>query len=241
MWDTLAKHSSRTLLWEGHSCRTTSPKRALCARLLPSSAKIHTSSQFCKTSTWFETSPKIHLLSCQNERFAQDFLKNSPSKSAKRAFHARLPPSVTLQVSKNERFVRDVTRQVSKTSISHETFQNSLVKSPRLPPKVTRRAYKTSVSYKTSSKNRASSLQNKHFVKDFLQNPQVKVSKTSTFYETSSKSRVGAHASSSPDKQFPHSSPLTRQSQCHSDIHLHHNSHPHDSLRLPRNFPCPHV
>ena len=34
-----------------------------------------------------------------------------------------------------------------------------------------------------------------------------------------------------PCKQHP----LTRQSQCHSDIHLHHSSQPHDSLRLPQN------
>ena len=40
-----------------------------------------------------------------------------------------------------------------------------------------------------------------------------------------------------PSKQHP----LTRQSQCDSDIHLYHNSQPHDSLRLPRLFPHPHV
>ena len=69
------------------------------------------------------------------------------------------------------------------------------------------------------------------------------VSKTSVSYETSSKSQaetpIGAHTSRSPAKQFRDSSPskqhpLTRQSQCDSDIHLYHNSQPHDSLRLPR-------
>ena len=76
------------------------------------------------------------------------------------------------------------------------------------------------------------------------------VSKTSVSYETSSKSQaetpIGAHTSRSPAKQFRDSSPskqhpLTRQSQCDSDIHLYHNSQPHDSLRLPRIFPHPHV
>ena len=71
----------------------------------------------------------------------------------------------------------------------------------------------------------------------------VKVCKTNVSHETSSKSPaetpIGAHTSRSPAKQFRESSPskqypLTRQSQCDSDIHLYHNSQPHDSLRLPR-------
>ena len=103
---------------------------------------------------------------------------------------------------------------------------------------------------------RHSSLQNERFVQDFLQKSHVMSpkrafrtrlpprvtrhgSKTSVSYETSSQSQaetpIGAHPSRSPAKQFPHSSPskqhpLTRQSQCHSDIHLYHNSQPHDSL-----------
>ena len=97
----------------------------------------------------------------------------------------------------------------------------------------------------------ASSLQNERFVRDFLKNSLVKVCKTtSVSYETSSKSQmetpIGAHTSRSPAKQFRDSNPskqhpLTRQSQCDSDIHLYHNSQPHDSLRLPRIFPHPHV
>ena len=60
------------------------------------------------------------------------------------------------------------------------------------------------------------------FVRDFLQK--------------SSGKPIGAHTSRSPAKQFRDSSlskqhPLTRQ---YSDIHLYHNSQPHDSLRLPR-------
>ena len=87
-------------------------------------------------------------------------------------------------------------------------------------------------------------------IRDFLKNSHVKVCKTSVSYETSSKSQagtpIGAHTSRSPAKQFRDSSPskqhpLTRQSQWDSDIHLYHNSQPHDSLRLPRIFPHPHV
>ena len=94
-----------------------------------------------------------------------------------------------------------------------------------------------------SAEGCASSLQNERFVRDFLKNSHVKVCKTSVSYETSSKSQaetpIGAHTSRSPAKQFHDSSPseqhpLTRQSHCDSDIHLYHNSQPHDSLRLPR-------
>ena len=92
--------------------------------------------------------------------------------------------------------------------------------------------------------------QNERFVRDFLKNSHVKVCKTIVSHETSSKSPaetpIGAHTSRSPAKQFRDSSPskrhpLTRQSQCDSDIHLYHNSQPPDSLRLPGIFPRPHV
>ena len=101
-----------------------------------------------------------------------------------------------------------------------------------------------------SAEGCASSLQNERFVRDFLKNSHVKVCKTSVSYETSSKSQaetpIAAHTSRSPAKQFRDSSPskqhpLTRQSQCDSDIHLYHDSQPHDSLHLPRIFPRPHV
>ena len=101
-----------------------------------------------------------------------------------------------------------------------------------------------------SAEGCASSLQNERFVRDFLKNSHVQVCKTSVSYETSSKRQaetpIGAHTSRSPAKQFRDSSPsrqhpLTRQSQWDSDIHLYHNSQPHDSLRLPRIFPHPRV
>ena len=141
--------------------------------------------------------------------------------------------------------------QSCRTHTSRLQDERFVVKSPRrafrkrLPPKVTRQVSKTSVSCETSSKSHASSLQNERFVRDFLKNSHVKVCKTSVLYETSSKSQaetpIGAHTSRSPAKQFRDSSPskphpLTRQSQCDSDIHLYRNSQPHDSLRLPRIF-----
>ena len=151
-----------------------------------------------------------------------DFLQKSRVKSPKRAFRTRLPPKVTCQVS--------------KTSVSYETPSKGHTSSL--------------VSYETSSKCHVSSLQNERFVRDFLQNSHVKVCKASISYETSSKSQaetpIGAHTSRSPAKQFRESSPskqhpFTRQSHCDSDIHLYHNSRPHNSLRLPRIFPHPHV
>ena len=142
-----------------------------------------------------------------------------------------------------ERFVRDVL-QKSRVEAARRAFRT------RLPPKVTCQVSKTSVSYETSPKTHMPILQNERFVRDFLQKSRVKVCKTSVSYETSSKSQaetpIGAHTLRSPAKQFRESSPskqypLTRQSQCDGDIHLYHNSRPHDSLRLPRIFPHPHV
>ena len=124
----------------------------------------------------------------------------------------------------------------------HGVTQTHFPPRPRIPPKVTRTVSKTSVSRETSSNSHTSSLQNEHFVRDFLKNSHVKVCKTRFSYETSSKSQaetpIGARTSRSPAKQFRDSSPSrqhppTRQSQCHSDIHLYHNSQPYDSLRLP--------
>ena len=92
---------------------------------------------------------------------------------------------------------------------------------------------KTSVSYETSSKSHAS------------KSPK-RVFRTRLPPKVSGKVHRNTHTSSSPAKQFRDSSPskqhpLTRQSRCHSDIHLHHNSQPHDSLRQPRKFARPHL
>ena len=230
--DTLVGHSCRKLLWDtlvGHSCVT----------LLQDTLVGHS----CRAHSSYETSSK-----------------KSRCEAARRAFRTRLPPKVTRQVSKTS-VSYETSSKIHTSSLQNERFvrdflQKSHVKSPkrafrtRLPPKFTRQVSKTGVSYETSSKSHMSSPQNERFVRDFLKNSHVKVCKTNVSHETSSKSPaetpIGSHTSRSPAKQFRDSSPskrhpLTRQSQCDSDIHLYHNSQPPDSLRLPRIFPRPHV
>ena len=152
----------------------------------------------------------------------------------------RLPPKVTLRgcktsVSyktsskshasslKNERFIRDF-------------LLKSHVKSPkrafrtRLPPKVTCQVPKTSVSYETSSKTLSNSAK-----RTFRTRLPPKVNRKHPSEHTHRAAKQ--FRDSSPSKRHP----LTRQSQCDSDIHLYHNSQPPDSLRLPRIFPRPHV
>ena len=185
----------------------------------------HTRSSHASVS--YETSSKSHASRLQDERFVRDFLQKSVRRQVSKTSVSSKSHTASLQ---NERFVRDF-------------LQKSRVKSPkralrtRLPPKVTRQVSKTSVSYETSSKTHGST------------------------YETSSKSQaetpIGAHTSRSPATQFRESSPskqhpLTRQSQCDSDIHLHlHNltipcachenrtstpQNTHKLLRLPRKM-----
>ena len=197
----------------------------------------------CRAHSSYETSSKSHAARLQDERFVRDFLQKSRVKFLKTSVSYETSSKIHTSSLQNERFVRDF-------------LQKSHVKSPkrafrtRLPPKFTRQVSKTGVSYETSSKSHMSSPQNERFVRDFLKNSHVKVCKTNVSHETSSKSPaetpIGSHTSRSPAKQFRDSSPskrhpLTRQSQCDSDIHLYHNSQPPDSLRLPRIFPRPHV
>ena len=103
----------------------------------------------CKTSVSHETSSKSYASSLKNEHFVRDvlqkshvksqnkhlvrdFLQKSHVKSPKRAFRTRLPQKVT--------------RQVSKTSVSHETSSKTHTSKSakrafrtRLPPKVKRK------------------------------------------------------------------------------------------------------
>ena len=155
----------------------------------------------------------------------------------------RLPPKVTLRGCKTS-VSFETSSKSHASSLKNERFVRDFLQ------KVTRQVSKTSVSYETSSKSHMSSPQNERFVRDFLKNSHVKVCKMNVSHETSSKSPaetpIGAHITQPSAKQFRDSSPskqhpLTRQSQCDSDIHLYHNSQPHDSLRLPRIFPHPHV
>ena len=118
-------------------------------------------------------------------------------------------------ILQNERFVRDFNLQKSRVKSPKRACPKRAFRTILQPPKVTCQVSKTSMSYETSSKSQA-------------------------------ETPIGAHTSRSPAKQFRESSPskqhpFTRQSHCDSDIHLYHNSHPHNSLRLPRIFPHPHV
>ena len=129
-------------------------------------------------------------------------------------------------------FVRDFLQK------SHVNSPKRAFRTRLQPPKVTCQVSKTSmsktsVSYDTStSKSHVSSLQNEHVVRDFLQK-----SSGNTHRSTHITQPCQAVSRVQPSKQHP----FTRQSHCDSDIHLYHNSHPHNSLRLPRIFPHPHV
>ena len=107
-----------------------------------------------------------------------------------------------------------------RTLDTHDLRRGLRVKSPK-------RAFRTRLPQKLTLQ----CLQKERFVRDF---------------KSQAETPIGAHTSRSPAKQFRDSSPskqhpLTRQSQWDSDIHLYHNSQPHDSLRLPRIFPHPQV
>ena len=131
------------------------------------------------------------------------------------------------------------------TLVGHSSYETSSkshmsVKSPkrafrtRLPPKVTCQVSKTSVSYETSSKSHMSKSAKRAFRTRLP--PKVKQKHPSEHTHTS-RSPAKQFREFSPSKQHP----FTRQSHCDSDIHFYHNSRPHNSLRLPRIFPHPHV
>ena len=147
----------------------------------------------------------------------------------------RLPPKVTLRGCKTS-FSYETSSKSHASSLKNERFvrdflQKSHVKSPkrafrtRLTPKVTCQVPKTSVLYETSSKIHMS----KSAKRTFRTRLPPKVQRKHPSEHT--------HHAALPSKRRP----LTRQSQCDSDIHLYHNSQPPDSLRLPRIFPRPHV
>ena len=236
LWDTLVGHSCGTHLWDtlvGHSCGTLIRDTLVghsCGTLLWDTHTGHSCGTLlwdtlvgdsCGTLLW-------DTLVGHSCRAHSSYVTSSYETSSK-SHAARL---------QDERFVRDFL-QKSRVKSQKRAFRT------RLPPKVTCQVPKTSVSYETSSKTHMSSPQNERFVRDVLKNSHVKVCKTNVSHKTSSKSPaetpIGAHTSRSPAKQIRDSSPskrhpLTRQSQCDSDIHLYHNSQPPDSLRLPRIF-----
>ena len=87
----------------------------------------------------------------------------------------------------------------------------------RSPQRVARQVSKTSVLYETSSKTHTSKSAKRAFRTRLP--PKVKRKHPSEH----------THHAALPSSFAP-----TRQSQWDSDIHLYHNSQPHDSLRLPR-------
>ena len=108
------------------------------------------------------------------------------------------------------------------SSLQNERFvrdflQKSRVKSPK-------RAFRTRLPQKLTCQ----SLQNERFVRDFLP-------------KSSGNTHRSTHITQ-PCQAVSRFQPLqTTPAQCDSDIHLYHNSQPHDCLRLPRIFPRPHV
>ena len=114
------------------------------------------------------------------------------------------------------------------SSLQNERLARDFLKNSlhfaRFPPKVTRQ-----------------SLQSEHFARDFHQKSSRKPHRNTHTY-----THTHTQTSNSPAKQFCDSipsnqHPRTGQSQCHSDIHLHRSSQPHDSLhlRLLRKFARP--
>ena len=146
-------------------------------------------------SVSYETSSQSHASRLQ-ERFVRDFLQKSRVKSPKRAFCTRLPPKVT--------------RQVSKTSISHET----------------------------SSKSHASSLQTERFVRDFLQKSSGNTHRSTHITQPcQAVSRFHPLQTTSAHSDI-HLLPQLTTSRfpcaCHESFRVH-TSNAHKVLRLPRN------
>ena len=171
----------------------------------------------------YETSPKSHTSSLQNERFVRDFLQKSHVESPKRAFRTRLPPKITCQVS--------------KTSVSYETSSKSHVSSLQTERFVREflqnshvKVCKTSMSYETSSKSQAETPIGAH----------------------TSRSPAKQFRESSPSKQHPFTRQshcdsdihlyrasttthnLTIPCACHESFRAH-TSNARKVLRLPRN------
>ena len=107
-----------------------------------------------------------------------------------------------------ERFVRDfqVTRQVSKTSVSYETSSKTHMS------KSAKRAFRTRLPPKVKRKHPSEHTHHAALPSSFA-------------------------IPAPPNHTRSHSNPNVTVTL----IHLYHNSQPHDSLRLPRIFPRPHV
>ena len=108
-----------------------------------------------------------------------------------------------------------------RTLDTHDLRRGSRVKSPK-------RAFRTRHPQKLTRQ----SLQNERFVRDFFQKSSGNTHRSTHTHTHTSRSPAKQFRDSSPSKQHP----LTRQSQCDSDIHLYHNSQPRDSLAPATNL-----
>ena len=250
--DTLLRHSSGTLLRDtlvglsSSSPDTPRTKVVLQGRQFSASSSPDTprttvvlqGRQFSASSSTGQIalSPAFRALNTHDlRRGLRAHGTNRTLACISRTRHARSPQRVARAWDKSHSRLRALDTHDLRRGLRARGTNRTLAciwctRHARSPQRVARQVSKTSVSYET---------------RDFLKNSHVKVCKTSVSYETSSKSQaetpIGAHTSRSPAKQFRDSSPskqhpLTRQSQWDSDIHLYHNSQPHDSLRLPREL-----
>ena len=149
------------------------PKRAFRARL-PQLFK----EQASKTSISCEASSTFQGASVQNEHFVRGFLNFSRNKLPKRALRARLPQLFKEQASKTS-ISCEASSTFQRTSFQNEHFvrgflnfsRNKLPKRAfraRLPQLFKEQASKTSISCEISATFQATSFQNEHFVRGFL-------------------------------------------------------------------------
>ena len=271
LWDTLVAHSCRTLLYDtlaGHSCRKLLWDTLVghsCGTLLWDTLVGHLVKHSCGTLLWVTCRTLLWdtlvghscgillsdtLKSHSRLHFAHSTRTISAEGCARMGQIALSPAFRALDTHDLRRGLRARGTNRTLACISRTRHARSPQRVARAWDKSHSRLHLVHSTRTISAEGCASSLQNERFVRDVLKNSHVKVCKTSVSYETSSKSQaetpIGAHTSRSPAKQFRDSSPskqhpLTRQSQWDSDIHLYHNSQRHDSLRLPRIFPHPHV
>ena len=249
LWDTLVGHSYRTLLWDtlvGRSCSSPETPRTKVVLKSPVLACISRARHARSPQRVARAPDKSH----SRLRFAHSTRTISAEGCAGTGQIALSPAFRALDTHDLRRGLRAHGTNRTLACISRTRHGRSPQMVARAWDKSHSRLHFAHSTRTISAEGCASSLQNERFARDFLKNSHVKVCKTSVSYETSSKSQaetpIGAPTSRSPAKQFRDSSPskhhpLTRQSQCDSDIHLYHNSQPHDSLHLPRIFPRPHV
>ena len=119
---------------------------------------LQSSTKASKTSISCESSATFQGTSFQNEHFVRGCLNN---KLPKRAFRARLPQLFTRTSFQNKHFVRGFLN-FSSNKLPKRAFR------ARLPQLFKEQASKPSISCETSATFQATSFQNEHFVRGFL-------------------------------------------------------------------------